>query len=516
MDYSQFGHIENQETFKDLFDNAHDLIHIVHLDGKLMYVNTAWERVLKYSQDEVQLTDISSMVIEQDRERFRTYRGRVIDGQDEGKPIIVGFSSKDGEVIYMEGVVSVKRVEGIPLYTRGIFHDVTRRLKDEAELLSMTEQIREREYNLSQLLLHAPDAIIVIDEAGTILLWNPKSEQIFGWKSSEVVGTSLSESIIPERFRDGHNRGIKRYLATGEERVLNKTIEVSACDKTGREFYISLTVSRAMQQGKTAFIAFLRDIDLQKRNQLELNKNRVELEHSNQELERFAHVTSHDMKEPVRKIRLFANQLEVETRGNLSEQAQRILDKIKTSAKRMTEMIDAILTYSSVGAVGREAESVDLNVVFMQVKTDLELMIEQKEARISSVGLPTIEGIPVLLHQLVYNLVNNSLKFSRPEIAPVIEIQCTPIHSVCSYAPATAYEISVIDNGIGIDPEYSVHIFETFSRLHSYGQYEGTGLGLALCKRIVEMHGGTIKAQDNGNGATVSFTLPATQVVLPQ
>lgn len=392
------------------------------------------------------------------------------------------------------------------------------RLQNEARLISANEELRERELNLQQLLTHAPDAVIVIDAESTVTYWNPKAEQVFGWTSEEVIGKKLGTAIIPPQHREAHDRGMHRYLSTGEARMLNKTVDITALDKSGREFYISLTISTTKQNGKTAFIAFLRDIDRQKRNELELEKKREELEISNRELEQFAHVASHDMKEPIRKVRLFAARLKQENFEELSDQAQSFVNKIQVSAERLMNMVDGILSYSSAGAEMPQMERVDLNKIIEDIRTDLELLIEQKNAVIKSRNLPEITGVPFLLHQLFYNLIINSLKFSKPEVAPLIEITCgkTGVQQMVSKPlnNNNLVEIIVKDNGIGFPNEYSGTIFEKFLRLHSKTKYEGTGLGLALCKKIVELHGGTISATGELNkGATFRIVFPLQQAL---
>lgn len=234
-----------------------------------------------------------------------------------------------------------------------------------------------------------------------------------------------------------------------------------------------------------------------------------ELQRSNEDLMNFAHVASHDLKEPVRKIRTFLSMLYDELGSEISKNAKTYLEKIDISAERLKSMIDGVLNYSLLQKTGYEVSLVDLNEIIKSILFDLEVLIESKNARFEVPELPTIEGAKILLYQLFYNIINNALKFTKPNEPALIKISATiiPHHRV------ECVEITLSDNGIGFDPQYSEIIFETFSRLHSKDNYEGTGLGLALCKRIVERHYGTIRATgDPQTGASFHISLPMKQL----
>jgi len=246
-----------------------------------------------------------------------------------------------------------------------------------------------------------------------------------------------------------------------------------------------------------------------------LVKQRTEaLENSNKDLQRFAHVVSHDLKEPLRKISMFSERLILDENNSLTDSSKNYLAKISQSSSRMSRMIDGILSYYSLNAAGQSFELADLKAIAENVRSDLELLIEQKNAIIIIGNLPQVEGIPVLLNQLFYNLLNNSLKFSKENVTPHIQIDCRKADREECPAPNNAcYEISVSDNGIGFEKEFSEKIFGIFSRLHSQSRYEGTGLGLALCKRIVEHHHGRIWAESDEDGAVFKILLPQKQGV---
>jgi PAS domain S-box-containing protein len=369
---------------------------------------------------------------------------------------------------------------------------------------------------------NAPDAVVLIDQYSLIQFWNPKAEAIFGWTSGEVVGRSISGLIVPPAHREAHNNGMRRHLATGESRMLNKTIEVPALHRSGREFFISLTISKVYLYGVTGFLAFIRDITEQKKSQAELEQKTKELEQktrelerSNQQLKEFAAVASHDLKEPVRKIAINADSIVTSEKECLSKKAEASLLKIKTAAHRMQGLIDGILAYSSLEAeVQRQVCS--LEELLQGVLVTLEDRIRETNALVISkgAGLPEAAVIPIQMQQLLQNLIANALKFSKEGVPPVITITSAILSKkdAAGLLPQPSdhnLQLNVTDNGIGFSAEDGDKIFGLFQRLHGRSAYEGSGLGLALCRRIAENHGGTITAtSEPDNGATFTVLLP--------
>lgn len=246
-----------------------------------------------------------------------------------------------------------------------------------------------------------------------------------------------------------------------------------------------------------------------------LRQSNAKLESSNKELEQFAYVASHDLQEPVRKIRTFADQLKMRQYENLDDGGKKLIDKIAASAERMKRMITDILEYAQLDRNEEEIKTTDLDAVINNVTTDLELLISQKNAVINKNQLPTIQGIPIQLNQLFYNLLNNALKFSKDDVAPVISIHASDAgklkQKIPVLVPNTRYVlIEVADNGIGFSQEYAQKIFDMFQRLTT--ERSGTGIGLALCKKIVENHKGYIEAlSEPGKGTTFRIVLPTKQ-----
>jgi len=240
----------------------------------------------------------------------------------------------------------------------------------------------------------------------------------------------------------------------------------------------------------------------------------AQLQRNNQELQDFAYVASHDLQEPLRKIQAFGDRLQTKCKEALSEQGHDYLERMQNAARRMQTLINDLLTFSRVTTKATPFVPVDLTKVTHEVLADLEVRLEQTEGRVEVGDLPTIDADPTQMRQLFQNLIGNALKFRREGEAPIVRVcgQHRLSQAGCLTGNASATElchITVTDNGIGFDEKYLDRIFNVFQRLHGRNVYEGTGIGLAVCRKIVERHGGSITAHSTpGQGATFIVTLP--------
>jgi light-regulated signal transduction histidine kinase (bacteriophytochrome) len=237
----------------------------------------------------------------------------------------------------------------------------------------------------------------------------------------------------------------------------------------------------------------------------ELLRHAAELSRSNAELEQFASIASHDLQEPLRKVQTFAAQLNAKESDNLSEQGRDFLRRMSDAAARMRNLIDDLLVFSRVSTQGHPFTAVNLGHVISQVLVDLEVSIEESRAVVRVGLMPTIEADPLQMRQLFQNLLGNALKFRRSDVTPELRVEAQVVDRHIA-------QLTVSDNGIGFDEQYATRIFRAFERLHGARAYPGTGIGLALCRKIVERHHGTITAAGEiDHGSTFTIRLPVTQ-----
>lgn len=265
----------------------------------------------------------------------------------------------------------------------------------------------------------------------------------------------------------------------------------------------------------------IKDITERKIADLKLQAYTRKLQRTNQELQDFASITSHDLQEPLRKVQAFGDLLKQECGDQLSDTAKMYLDRMQNAGKRMHILINDLLAYSRVTTRANPFAPVDMNQIIQDVLSDLEIHIRDSQAKIDVKSTCTLNADPLQMRMLLQNLISNALKFHRPDTPPEIEIAMvelpltTPNLIDPSLAPVPLCQLTIKDNGIGFDEKYLSKIFTIFQRLHYRNEYEGTGIGLAICRRIVDRHGGTITAQSQPNqGATFIVTLPLNPHIL--
>jgi signal transduction histidine kinase len=248
---------------------------------------------------------------------------------------------------------------------------------------------------------------------------------------------------------------------------------------------------------------------------LQLVENNAHLQATNKELDRFAYVASHDLQEPLRKIMLFTDRLTTRMSDKLDSEVENYLQKISKASQRMQQLVNDLLKFSRHTNDILDFEQTDLNELLNDVLSDMEIDIQKRDAKVTSGDLPTIYAIPSQIRQLFQNLISNSLKFCKEDCTPEVHIQTEVVKGALipgldrKLYENTFYKIYIRDNGIGFDSKYAEEIFVVFKRLHSYHEFEGTGIGLSICKKIVEKHKGFISAESSLNeGSTFIITLP--------
>jgi len=341
----------------------------------------------------------------------------------------------------------------------------------------------------------------------------PQCKQNFGTQDMDGLDyTTFSNMIVPED-REEVKAILKRSIA--DHTVYNAEYRIIRPDGMKRWIKASGRPVYNEKNEVVKVVGITLDITEHKTFAEELSKQvhqrTLELQRSNEDLLQFAHVASHDLKEPARKVKTFTSRLEDEFGNLLPEKGKIYLGKTQHATDRMYAMIEGVLAYSTLSSSEQRIEDIDLNETIKSIEADLEVLMHQKKGSIIKSTLPVIEGAPVLIYQLFYNLINNSFKFSKTDVAPLITISCTIENS----GENTMAKIILADNGIGFENEHTSKIFNAFTRLNSKDKYEGTGLGLALCKKIVERHHGTIEASGvKEQGAVFTILLPLKQYTL--
>jgi len=306
--------------------------------------------------------------------------------------------------------------------------------------------------------------------------------------------------VLPQQHHEAHTLNLQGVAGAGGGPVLNRRIEITALHRDGREFPIELAVSPVVFGDKHHFAAFIRDVTERKHAQQELSRKVDELARSNAELEQFAYVASHDLQEPLRMVASYTQLLSRRYKGRLDADADEFIGFAVDGATRMQTLIQDLLSYSRVTTRGQSLAMTDAEVACDEALKNLRQSIADAEGVVSVGPLPPVLADATQLTQLFQNLIGNAIKY-RDQRKPAIRIAARPDGDVTVF--------SVEDNGIGIEPQYFERIFQMFQRLHTRKAYSGTGIGLALCRKIVERHGGRIWVESRlGQGSTFLFTMP--------
>ena len=383
------------------------------------------------------------------------------------------------------------------------------RSKDVLELhvQARTQELQKLQRRNEHILNSAGEGIYGLDLQGRTTFVNPAAAKITGWKVEELIG-KYEHEVFHRTPPSGGNTTV--MTRTGEhltDQVFYR--------KDGSNFPVEYVKTPILEKERLmGAVVIFKDITERKRTEDALARKAAELSRSNAELEQFAYVASHDLQEPLRKIQAFGDRLKSKCDAVQLQEGRDYLERMQNAAARMQTLINDLLTFSRVISTTQPFVPVDLAVVTKEVLTDLEVRIEQTKAKVEVGELPTIEADPLQMRQLLQNLIGNALKFQPPNAQPVVKIngqiikrgfgtggETEPVDELC--------ELTIQDNGIGFEEKYTDKIFAVFQRLHGRGEYEGTGVGLAVCRRITDRHGGTISAKSQlGEGATFIVTLP--------
>ena len=498
-------HIQN-ETFKQAEESSRQGSYSFHLTtGKLVYSDNLY-RLIGYEPNEFEpsLEEFNKHVHPDDRD-YVTLAAQKVLASNTAEEWHYRMNTKTGTIINIKGTGRIIE-SGDEKLLVGTLQDVTKEFE-------LNKELQEKEEYRRQIINNAPDAVIVINEKSIITLWNPKTEEIFGWKADEVLGLHLTDIIVPTQYRQAHQEGMNRFLKTGETRILNKTLELAALNKEGKEFPISITISQATQQGNKLFIAFLRDITLEKRtkdlaisNQFLLKSN-IQLEASQKLSEKllkqkdeFISIASHEMKTPLTTAKGYIELLLL----SLSEENQSVLyaAKANQAVERLHDLVTELLDASKIqhGKLNYTISTFDFNKMVDETIENFQLNaknhILQKKGNCSQ----QITGDRGRLQQVLINLLSNAVKYSPNADKVVVNIK----------EQDSKIQVSVQDFGVGISRQHLDKIFDRYYRVQEHAiHFQGLGIGLYISNNIIERHNGTMWAESEPEkGSTFYFTIP--------
>ena len=370
----------------------------------------------------------------------------------------------------------------------------------------LAEQIEERVFEVTRLaniVESSDDAIIGMNLNYRITSWNHGAMEMYGYSPEEITGKHISILMDDDEWENSF-----KLMEMAKNGRSIEHCESTRLKKDRSKFNASITISPIKnEKGDIVGLSSIaRNITRRKKAEKQLKNTIKELKRSNDELQQFAHITSHDLQEPLRTIASFSQLLERRYKGQMDRDADEYIDFIVDAAVHMKEMIQGLLNYSKIGTDKGEMKPVNLNEALKISILNLNALIEENSAVITCHQLPTVVADKRQMVQLFQNLIGNAIKFRKPEKSPEIDI------SMVEDKEKKEYILKVADNGIGIEKEYTGKIFEIFKRLHTIDMYKGSGIGLAIVKRIIDGHGGYIWVKSKyGNGSTFYFTLPASK-----
>ncbi len=512
---------------RSLIEASLDPLVTINPDGTISDVNAATVNVTGFSREELIGTDFSKYFTEPGRAKAgyeQVFRdGSVTDYE-------LRIQHRDGRITpVLYNATVFKDEHGTVAGVFAAARDITERKKAEEAAR------RASAYNRS-LIEASLDPLVTINPDGTISDVNAATVKVTGFSRDALIGTDFSKYFTePGRakagyeqvFRDGSVTDYGLEIRHTDGRITPVLYNATVYQDEAGKITGVFAAARDITERKRAEDALLRayrelddrvkerTIELQEANALlekeiaerkatadELREKSEELARSNLELQQFAYIASHDLQEPLRAISGFTELLEKRYKGQMDERADKYINFIIDGTKQMNQVIFDLLEYSRVQTKAHEFGLIDMNTSLKQALRNLQASIKEKDAVITADPLPKLSADGIQITQLFQNLIGNALKFQKPETTPKIHVSARE--------QGDAWIFSVTDNGIGIDPKYTERIFKIFQRLHAKGEYEGTGIGLAICRRIVERHRGEITVRSEpGVGSTFSFTLPS-------
>jgi len=511
---------QNEERYHKMIAEVEDYaIILLDKEGYIRQWNKGAEKIKGYSIDEISGKNFRIFYSIEDREKLLPDQ-LIAEAEKKGKATHEGWRiRKDGTRFWGLIVITAlhddkNNVIGFSKVTRDLTEKKAYEEKQQrftAELQLKNEELRRSEERYHKMIAEVADyAIILLDPEGTILNWNKGAERIKGYTAAEIIGRNISvfysqddkDAKLPEKLiqyaRDhgaAHHEGFR-------------------IRKNGTRFWGSVVIT-ALHDADNKIIGFskvTRDLTERKLAEDKLKQNAEQLEMQNKELEQFAYVASHDLQEPLRKIRTFNSLILEQEAHQLSERARDYFERTISAANRMQQLIEDLLTYSRATRDADKKEPVDLNLIAERICASYKE--SDKKVSIIHDNLPVLQGMPFQFEQLFNNLISNGVKYQTPHNTPQIHIRYRVVYGdeikgKGLGASSRFHELKFTDNGIGFDPEYAEKIFEMFQRLHGRSEYTGSGIGLAIVKKIAQNYNGFVMAESvPGKGAAFTVYFP--------
>ena len=508
-----------------VFDLMPDLVYVLDLDAqKLHYTNARLFDVLGYTPADVAAMNytLAPVMVHDDLDSLAAQLSADFDqlSEEHSMEFMIQFRHKKGNICNLRNRASVmtRHPDGRNQLVVVVAEDITKTTERE-------KKIQQQQYQLSEAEKIFEYGSWEWDCSKDYIHWSTGMFKLTG-----IPETDYADGCVPRFLYDSliHPQDLPLVLTNFEAAFVHQKegYEVAhrlTDNQQNLKYFLVKTKLSYGQNGQlTHVVGVTADVTQLENYKRELERQVKDLNKSNHDLEQFAYVASHDLQEPLRKIISFGERLDKKYKHQLGEEGAFFIDRMAKAAYRMNVLINDLLAYSRVSRQAELLQKVDLNDVLAHILNDLELIIQEKQALVHCPNLPTIQGRPALFYQLFQNLLTNALKFTKPNRPPTVTIESrlATKNELAQFfeepTDTTYHRISITDDGIGFEDQYSEKIFALFQRLHGRAEYDGTGLGLAICRKIVEKHHGHISAHGHfGKGAEFVVYLPENQPVNP-
>lgn len=479
---------ESEARFEAVFQNSSLGIILTDYKGDFVDANISFLERLGYTKSELKDINVMDIVYEDDRQSAKNYWDLLIKGSVSKTYSEKRLIKKDNSITWVRTTFRLMKISATENMVVGLVEDLDLQKKSERALIESEEKFRA-------VYESSPMGILITKSPGVIYDLNPAFAEMMGYNEEELIGRNILEITHAHDYQK-----TKKSL----DKIFNKEIQTYIIEnkfvrKDGTSFWAKAVVSTMnVLADEVITVGIIENIEKKKKTEEVLEQKNRELTQINQELEHFAYVASHDLQEPLRTITSFIQILDKRYIHKLDEDAQQFMGFVVEGAKRMQTLIHDLLEYSRINRFNTGYEKIDLNEIFNTINRVLKDKIESHDALVLSENLPTVYGNRLQLTQVFQNLVDNAIKFKAKKRKPEIIISVNDL--------GDKWELIFKDNGIGISQEYFQRIFVIFQRLHTHEEYTGTGIGLAICKKIIERHGGEIWV-DSKPGKGTAFHL---------